>query len=91
MGLLLSQIAEGTPLLITQATDGVTVFNGEEGQPAPKHTFLLLDNQTLKLAEGSSVIVLTDELTSKVAGPFNLWNRLQKHPQTNNKPNPEAQ
>ncbi len=88
-GLTLSQIAEGTPLLITQATDGVTVFYGEEGQPAPKQAFLLLDNQTLKLDEGSSVIVLTDELASKVAGPL-IFGTDYKHPQTKNKPNPET-
>ena len=88
-GLILSQIAEGAPLLITQSTDGVTVFNGEKGQPAPKQAFLLLDNQTLKVDEGSSVIVLTDELASKVTGPL-IFGTDFKHPETNNKPNPEA-
>ena len=86
---LLTSTAHAAPLLITQATDGVTVFNGEKGQPAPKQAFLLLDNQTLKVDEGSSVIVLTDALASKVTGPL-IFGTDFKHPETNNKSNPEA-
>lgn len=86
---LLTSQAHAAPLLITQATDGVTIFNGEKEQLAPKQAFLLLDNQTLKVDEGSSVIVLTDELASKVVGPL-IFGTDYKHPETGNKPNPKA-
>lgn len=86
---LLTSRAYATPLLITQATDGVTVFNGEEGQPAPKQAFLLLDNQTLQVDEGASVVVLTNELANKVAGPL-IFGTDYKHPESTNKPNPET-